>query len=88
MQAANRHLSGHSIQLRPANVKAVPSSAQRWRVTQHYSVQWNEADLDYLLRRFEEDGLFYSFRHEDGSHKLHVADSANGLAWTISFRLR
>ncbi|MGP4805384.1 type VI secretion system tip protein VgrG [Agrobacterium tumefaciens] len=45
---------------------------------QHYSVQWNETDLDYLLRRFEEDGLFYWFSHEDGSHKLHVADSANG----------
>ncbi len=45
---------------------------------QHYSVQWNETDLDYLLRRFEEDGLFYWFSHEDGCHKLHVADSANG----------
>ncbi|QXC48825.1 type VI secretion system tip protein VgrG [Agrobacterium salinitolerans] len=45
---------------------------------QHYSVQFNETDLDYLLRRFEEDGLFYWFSHEDGSHKLHVADSASG----------
>lgn len=45
---------------------------------QHYSVQWNETDLDYLLRRFEEDGLFYWFSHEDSSHKLHVAGSANG----------
>ncbi|MFK3780267.1 type VI secretion system tip protein TssI/VgrG [Agrobacterium sp. NPDC089420] len=45
---------------------------------QHYSVQWNEDDLSYLLRRFEEDGLFFWFSHEDGSHKLHVADSASG----------
>ena len=45
---------------------------------QHYSVQFNETDLDYLTRRFEEDGLFYWFAHEDGSHKLHVADSASG----------
>ncbi|MBB3948729.1 type VI secretion system VgrG family protein, partial [Rhizobium skierniewicense] len=45
---------------------------------QEYSVQFNELDLDYLLRRFEEDGLFYWFSHEDGSHKLHVADTANG----------
>lgn len=45
---------------------------------QHYSVQWNETDLSYLMRRFEEDGLFYWFSHEDGSHKLHVADSASG----------
>ncbi|WP_416409131.1 type VI secretion system tip protein TssI/VgrG [Agrobacterium rosae] len=45
---------------------------------QGYSVQYNETDLSYLLRRLEEDGLFYWFSHEDGSHKLHVADTANG----------
>ncbi len=45
---------------------------------QHYSVQWNETDFAYLSRRFEEDGLFYWFSHEDGKHKLHVADTANG----------
>ena len=44
---------------------------------QHYSVQWNETDLAYLTRRFEEDGLFYWFSHEDGKHKLHVGDSAS-----------
>ncbi|MGI2032495.1 type VI secretion system tip protein TssI/VgrG [Rhizobium panacihumi] len=45
---------------------------------QHYSVPFNERDFDYLCRRFEEDGLFYWFSHEDGKHKLHVADTANG----------
>ncbi|MBW6425280.1 type VI secretion system tip protein VgrG [Rhizobium sp. XQZ8] len=45
---------------------------------QHYSVQWNETDLAYLTRRFEEDGLFYWFSHENGKHKLHVGDSASG----------
>jgi type VI secretion system secreted protein VgrG len=43
----------------------------------HYSVQWNETDLAYLTRRFEEDGLFYWFSHEDGKHKLHVGDNAS-----------
>ncbi|NTF10886.1 type VI secretion system tip protein VgrG [Agrobacterium rubi] len=43
---------------------------------QGYSVQWNEDDLSYLFRRFEEDGIFYWFSHEDGSHKLHMADNA------------
>ncbi|NKJ09417.1 type VI secretion system tip protein TssI/VgrG [Rhizobium sp. SG741] len=47
---------------------------------QHYSVQWSETDLDYLTRRFEEDGLFYWFSHENGSHRLHVADGANSWA--------
>ncbi|MFD1745018.1 type VI secretion system tip protein TssI/VgrG, partial [Rhizobium helianthi] len=45
---------------------------------QHYSVQFNETDLSYLTRRLEEDGIFYWFSHEDGRHKLHVADSASG----------
>jgi type VI secretion system secreted protein VgrG len=44
---------------------------------QHYSVQWNETDLDFLTRRFQEDGLFYWFSHEEGSHRLHVADAAS-----------
>ncbi|AIC28090.1 type VI secretion system Rhs element Vgr family protein [Rhizobium etli bv. mimosae str. IE4771] len=47
---------------------------------QHYSVQWNETDLDYLLRRFEEDGLFYWFEHEDGSHRLKVANG--NIGWS------
>ncbi len=46
----------------------------------HYSVQFNETDLAYLARRFEEGGLFFWFSHEDGKHRLHVADTANGSA--------
>jgi type VI secretion system secreted protein VgrG len=47
---------------------------------QHYSVQWSESDLDYLIRRLEEDGLFYWFSHDNGSHRLHIADGANSWA--------
>lgn len=46
--------------------------------SQHYSVQWNETDLDYLTRRLEEDGLFYWFEHKAGAHKLHIANHASG----------
>ncbi|MCH4547027.1 type VI secretion system tip protein VgrG [Rhizobium changzhiense] len=46
----------------------------------HYSVQWNETDLDYVLRRFEEDGLFYWFEHEDDSHRLKVANG--NIGWS------
>ncbi|NSX54790.1 type VI secretion system tip protein VgrG [Sulfitobacter sp. 1151] len=45
---------------------------------QHYSVQYNETDLDYLLRRLEEDGIFYWFEHEEGKHVLHIANHASG----------
>lgn len=44
----------------------------------HYSVQWNETDLDYLTRRLEADGLFYWFEHEEGQHTLHVASHPFG----------
>ena len=55
--------------------------------TRHYSVQWNETDLDFLLRRLEEDGLFYWFRHEGegggGTHQLVIASHASG--WENGF---
>lgn len=43
-----------------------------------YSVQYNETDLAYVLRRLQTDGLFFWFSHEKGAHRLHVADQAAG----------
>ncbi|WP_299971788.1 type VI secretion system tip protein TssI/VgrG, partial [uncultured Roseobacter sp.] len=45
---------------------------------QHYSVQWNETDLDYLMRRLQEDGLFFFWQHEEGAHTLHIASHPAG----------
>lgn len=45
---------------------------------QHYSTQWNESDLDYLMRRLQEDGLFFFWRHEEGAHALHIASHSAG----------
>ena len=45
---------------------------------QDYSVQWNETDLAYMLRRIEEDGLFYWFLHKQGAHTLVVSDHVWG----------
>jgi type VI secretion system secreted protein VgrG len=42
-----------------------------------YSVQWNESDFAYLVRRFEHDGLFYWFAHQAGAHRLIVANHAS-----------
>lgn len=44
----------------------------------HFSVQFNESDLRYLLRRFEAEGYFWWFSHEKGSHRLNVANHATG----------
>ena len=45
---------------------------------QEYSVQWNETDLDYMLRRMQLDGIFYWFEHQQGKHTLVIADHFSG----------
>ena len=45
---------------------------------QPYSVQWNESDLNYMLRRMQIDGLFYWFEHREGVHTFVVADHQFG----------
>ena len=41
----------------------------------HYTVQFNETDLQFATRLMEESGLFYFFEHDADSHTLVVADS-------------
>lgn len=65
-------LSEHGI--RAADIGGVVDQPPQ----RHYSVQWNETDLDYLLRRLQEDGLFYWFRHESGAHQMVIASHASG----------
>ena len=53
------------------------------RITQNltpidYSVQWNETDLAYMLRRMQQMGLFYWFEHSQGRHTMIVADHQSG----------
>lgn len=60
---------------------AASSPMHKQPLSREYSVQWNETDLDYLLRRFEEDGLFYWFEHEKGVHRLKVSD--HKVAWSV-----
>lgn len=45
-----------------------------------YCVQFGETDLAFLQRLFAEEGIFYYFTHQDGSHKLMLADHAGGYA--------
>ena len=40
-----------------------------------YSVQYRESDLNYVSRLLEHEGIYYFFEHEDGKHKLVLADS-------------
>jgi type VI secretion system secreted protein VgrG len=40
-----------------------------------YVVQYGETDLQFVSRLLEREGIYYFFRHEDGHHKLVLADS-------------
>jgi type VI secretion system secreted protein VgrG len=40
-----------------------------------YCVQYQETDLDFVHRLLEDEGIFYFFRHAQGSHTLVLADA-------------
>lgn len=46
-------------------------------------VQYNESDLDFVLRLLEQAGIFFTFEHSAEGHRLVMWDDPNGLpAWT------
>lgn len=47
-----------------------------------YVVQYNETDLNFVLRIMQEEGIFYFFKHTDGKHTLVLQDDT-GNAKTI-----
>jgi type VI secretion system secreted protein VgrG len=42
-----------------------------------YCVQYHESDLAFLMRLFEDDGIYFYFEHQLGMHKLMLVDSPN-----------
>ncbi len=40
-----------------------------------YCVQYRESDLTFLMRLLEEEGIYFYFKHQQGTHKLVLADS-------------
>ncbi|MEM7677270.1 MAG: type VI secretion system tip protein TssI/VgrG, partial [Myxococcota bacterium] len=43
--------------------------------TREYCVQFNETDYSFVCRLMEEEGMYYYFEHEQGSHKMVLADA-------------
>ncbi|HWT51910.1 MAG TPA: type VI secretion system tip protein VgrG, partial [Caulobacter sp.] len=39
-----------------------------------YCVQYKESDFNFLSRLFEDEGVYYYFRHEEAAHKLVLCD--------------
>lgn len=46
-------------------------------IAREYCVQYNESDLDFVLRLFEEEGYACYFTHEADKHTLVIVDKAN-----------
>jgi type VI secretion system secreted protein VgrG len=44
-----------------------------------YCVQYDETDLDFVQRLLEHEGIMYFFEHDDGEHKLILADAMSKL---------
>jgi len=42
-----------------------------------YCVQYQETDLNFISRILEQEGIYYFFTHEDGTHTMVLADSPN-----------
>jgi type VI secretion system secreted protein VgrG len=58
----------------------IASDAVRWEVSATYPVreyccQWKESELAYVLRLFEDEGIFYWFEHSETEHILHIGDA-------------
>ena len=43
-----------------------------------YCVQYRETDFNFVQRLMEEEGIYYFFSHQEGSHTLVMADSYSG----------
>jgi type VI secretion system secreted protein VgrG len=43
----------------------------------NYCVQYKESDFDFASRLMEEEGLYYYFQHEGGSHKMIISDASS-----------
>jgi type VI secretion system secreted protein VgrG len=44
----------------------------------NYCVQYRESDFNFACRLMEEEGIYYFFKHSDGSHQMFVANSPDG----------
>ncbi|ARU58834.1 type VI secretion system export protein [Oleiphilus messinensis] len=43
-----------------------------------YCVQYRESDFNFVCRLLEEEGIFYYFKHENGTHTLVLCDYVKG----------
>lgn len=54
-----------------------------------YCVQYRETDFDFISRLMEQEGIYYFFEHENGQHKMVIADDygAHQSVFTLKGRV-
>lgn len=60
--------------LKRMGVKKFELKLNRTYQKREYCVQYRESSLNFVSRLLEEEGIFYYFRHEDGSHVMVIGD--------------
>ncbi|EOW6613843.1 type VI secretion system tip protein TssI/VgrG [Vibrio fluvialis] len=68
-----------SILLQEMGINDYAFALARDCVQREFCVQYRETDLDFLHRLAAEEGLVYSFIHEEGKHTLIFSDSSDSL---------
>ena len=56
------------------DISGITGEHEKWV----YCVQYRESDFNFVSRLMEEEGIYYFFKHENGKHTLHMADSVDG----------
>ncbi|QMV15564.1 type VI secretion system tip protein TssI/VgrG [Vibrio spartinae] len=62
------------------NITDYVFSVKRECALREFCVQYRESDLDFFHRLAAEEGLMYTFTHEEGKHTLVVTDNSEGFA--------
>ena len=62
------------------DISGITGEHEKWV----YCVQYRESDFNFVARLMEEEGIYYYFRHENGKHTLHMADSVDGYTDALS----
>ena len=68
-----------SVLLQEMGIHDYAFSLKRDSGQREFCVQYRESDLDFLHRLAAEEGLIYSFIHEEGKHTLLFTDSSESL---------
>jgi len=61
-----------------SSVKSVEKKLTGSFSSRPYTVQYRESDFDFISRLMEEEGIYYYFKHTQGTHKLVLCNSPTG----------